>query len=110
MKNSVKTLDVNAREWFDRINGNTYFAAQVTVNYGLGLDAGECVLYVPFQYGYGDQYEACSFNALVDAGYIPASYPWNSLYAWCRDNGVILRRNKHEAKKKVCEAYGQKQG
>ena len=31
----MKTLDINAREWFDKVNGNSYFSAQIVVDYDL---------------------------------------------------------------------------
>jgi len=51
MKAQVKTIDVNGKHWFDRVNGNSYFSAEVVTNYGQA-DAQTFVL--PFQYGYGD--------------------------------------------------------
>ena len=30
----IKTIDVNCLEWFDKINGNSYFAGEIIVNYG----------------------------------------------------------------------------
>ena len=31
----TKTIDVNAKEWFDKINGNSYFCGTITLNYGM---------------------------------------------------------------------------
>lgn len=53
METIVKTIDIQAKEWFDKVNGNSYFAGLVTVNYGM-KDAKEFIM--PFQYGYGDAY------------------------------------------------------
>ena len=50
----IKTIDIKGYEWFDRINGNSYFSADVTINYGTP-DAVSFI--IPFQYGYGSQYE-----------------------------------------------------
>ena len=30
----IKTIDIQAKEWFDKVNGNSYFSANVTINYG----------------------------------------------------------------------------
>ena len=49
----LKTIDINAKEWRDKINGNSYFSSDVTLNYGM---ENEKVIKLPFQYGYGDQY------------------------------------------------------
>ena len=35
MTQKIKTLDITAKEWFDKVNGNSYFSAQVTVNFGM---------------------------------------------------------------------------
>jgi len=49
----LKTIDINAKEWFDSVNGNSYFSSKVTLNYGLH---NEKLIKLPFQYGYDDAY------------------------------------------------------
>jgi len=49
----LKTIDIEAKEWRDKINGNSYFSSDVTLNYG--MDNQE-IIKLPFQYGYGDHY------------------------------------------------------
>lgn len=84
---TIKTIDVNCLEWFDRVNGNSYFAGRVTVNYGM---ADELVIYMPFQYGYGSQYEQEAKTQLVKAGFIePGNY--YGLQHICREAGIIYR-------------------
>lgn len=90
----IKTIDINAKEWFDKVNGNSYFAAVVTINFGM---ADEKQIKVPFEYGYGEHYKDVSFNILckefginTDLGY----------WQYCRDNGIILRANKQAKCKK----------
>lgn len=34
-KTKIKTIDVTALEWFDKANGNSYFAGTVTINFGM---------------------------------------------------------------------------
>lgn len=60
METTVKTIDINVKEWFDKIYGNSYFAAIVTVNYGLE-DSRE--IKIPFEYGYG---EHSRYRALIE--------------------------------------------
>ena len=43
---SLKTVQIVIKEWFDKVNGNTYFSAVATLN-------GEYKVKIPFQYGYG---------------------------------------------------------
>jgi len=66
-KNIVQTVDVVAYEWFDKVNGNSYFAATVTVNYGL---KSEKVIKVPYQYGYSDAYRYEAIKQLIEQGLI----------------------------------------
>lgn len=45
----IKTIDVITKTWFDKINGNTYFAQRIIVN---RYKKNETVIINPFQYGY----------------------------------------------------------
>lgn len=84
MKNKIKTIDINSKEWFDRINGNSYFAGSVTVNYGMKT---EKTFKMPFQYGYGDSYRHQALKVLEENGLIqPNSKEWE-----LRDKDVIIR-------------------
>jgi hypothetical protein len=84
----MKTIDINAKEWFDKTYGNSYFSAIVTIDYGM---ESEQQIKLPFQYGYGDYYKEAGFNALKKDGII--STELFSLWRWCEENGVILRCN-----------------
>jgi hypothetical protein len=79
----TQTIDINAKHWFDRINGNSYFSAEVTINYGQA-DAQTFIL--PFQYGYGDAYIYASLSELNKRGLIGATNT-----ADLREEGIILR-------------------
>ncbi len=83
MKTQVKTIDVNAKHWFDKVNGNSYFSAEIVTNYGQA-DAQTFVL--PFQYGYGDAYIYASLSELNKRGLIGATNT-----ADLREEGIILR-------------------
>lgn len=95
----IKTIDVQAKEWRDKINGNSYFAGTVTVNYQL---PGEKVFTMPFQYGGGESYLHEAGSVLRDAGYA-MPYPIGSITRFCRESGIILRHNiqKNCLKKEV---------
>ncbi len=87
MKNQIKILDIQGKEWFDKVNGNSYWSARVTINFGMD---DEKTVYVPFQYGYGStfEYEAMrqlQTDGLIEEGtiYTPSRY--------CADNDIILR-------------------
>lgn len=83
METIVKTIDIQAKEWFDRINGNSYFAGVVTVNYGMS-DVREFIM--PFQYGYGDSYRYKAIEVLRGEGLIDTDKEYV-----LRDKGVIIR-------------------
>ena len=83
MKKQVKTIDVNAKHWFDKVNGNSYFSAEVVTNYGQA-DAQTFIL--PFQYGYGDAYIYASLSELNKRGLIKATNT-----ADLQGEGIILR-------------------
>ena len=90
----VKTIDIDAKEWFDRINGNSYFSATVTVNFGMKNAKSYKLL---FQYGYGEQYIQAAKEVLTEQGLInPTSIPFTPLWQYCRDNNIILRTHKQE--------------
>lgn len=81
----IKTIDVNAKEWFDKVNGNSYFAGIVTIDYGT---ADEFSFMMPFEYGYGSYFEQEALNQLKKRGYVPTCV--NTLYQ-VKDLGIILR-------------------
>lgn len=50
----LKTVDIQTLEWFDKVNGNSYFASVITLNFGMD---NEVELKNQFQYGYGSAHE-----------------------------------------------------
>lgn len=57
-------VEIHGREWYDKVNGNSYHCVYISVNYKLEIT-------VPFTYGYGDSYIHSATEALTEAGYIP---------------------------------------
>jgi hypothetical protein len=92
----LKTIDIVAREWFDRVNGNSYFSAYVTVNFGMPSEAN---FYLPFQYGYGDHYNDMCFDVLKKHGYVSCD-EYTRYWQYYRDNNIVLRSRKIENCKK----------
>jgi len=76
------TIDIIGKEWFDKINGNSYHSAQVTIN-------NDAVLYVPLTYGYDDHYLQSALK-LLKAEYIIAKDFEGSLSRYCYDNNISL--------------------
>jgi len=89
---NIYTIDINAKEWFDRINGNSYFAGSIVLNFG---QENQIKFLMPFEYGYGDYYIQKAMQTLNDAGLIEAKYTWE-----LRDLGIILRTSMQRNCKK----------
>lgn len=100
----LHTIDITAKQWFDKVNGNSYFSAIATVNFGTP-EAIE--IKIPFQYGYGSQYEYTAFKALQDAKIIPTQDTMLHPSRFCQEYGIILRSNiETKCKKKDVIAHG----
>lgn len=88
MNTQIKTIDLNARTWFDKVNGNSYFSVLIMLDFGL---ESEKEIYLPMQYGYGEQYEAEAVKELKREGYLSECKTW--LREYCNDNNIVLRVN-----------------
>lgn len=84
----IKTIDINAKEWFDKLNGNSYFAGEVVTDYGT---TKQKVYKMPFQYGYGDAFRYQGFKTLEKEGLIKEDLKFKSIWQYCEDNNIILR-------------------
>lgn len=56
-----KLYTINAKRWFDRINGNTYHSVRVYKN-------NKEIGFAPFEYGYDEGYLQTAFTLLQNAG------------------------------------------
>lgn len=52
---------INAKKWFDKINGNTYHSVQV-------FQDGVLIAHEPYTYGYGNHYEQTALELLQSKG------------------------------------------
>ena len=93
--NKIKTIDVTALEWFDKINGNSYFSAEVIINYGL---KNTITINLPFQYGYGDHYKDVTFKEIKKE--LNCFKKYNSYWKAYQDYKIITRYVKYENCKK----------
>ena len=84
----LKSIFIEAREWFDKTGGNSYWSAQIQVN-------NELVLTIPMTYGYDTAYLHNSLEALQKAGHIPTFDLWN-----LRQEGFHIYHTKYTTKKK----------
>ena len=81
-KQDIKTIDVLTKTWFDRFNGNTYFAQIITINYRM---KDEVVLKNPFQYGYSS-YDYFAIECISKQ----LDIEFSGVYI-LRENGIIFR-------------------
>lgn len=87
---TIESINVKHLEWFDKINGNTYFACKVTLNNKESFT-------LPFQYGYGSQFEVEILDKLKTLNLV--SFEGNSLTRFCKENNVNLIIKTTQAKK-----------
>lgn len=81
----MKTIDIQGKEWCDKVNGNSYCSVRVTIDYGMNT---EKVLKVPFTYGYDNYYEQAAFELLQERGLIHET----EHHMWMlRNRGIIVR-------------------
>ena len=93
--NKIKTIDITAKEWFDKINGNSYFSAEVVINYNL---KNTTTINLPFQYGYGDHYKDVTFQEIKKE--LNCFKKYTSYWKAYQDYKIITRYTKHENCKK----------
>lgn len=109
-KAKIKTIDVSTKQWWDKYNGNTYFSAQITINFG--TKSAERV-YMPFQYGYGS-YHHETFSELIKKGFIKDAEKFSngtteSYFNYYQRKGIIYRHyNTPNCLKRDVVAFGAK--
>lgn len=91
-KKITRSLFVEGREWFDKVNGNSYFSARIWV------DGGQVAI-LTFQYGYEDQYLYEAQKKLLELGYLPQESKNQGLWSIARELGFDFYSAKSESKK-----------
>ncbi len=99
---TVKTIDINCLEWFDKINGNSYFAAKICVNAGLKSEVNTTL---KFQYGYGEHYKDEAFKHLENLGVLKGIRKYENgsnegIVQYCRRRNITMTTRKRENCKK----------
>lgn len=90
----MRVIEINAKEWFDKSAGNSYFSAKINID-------GKEVGILPFQYGYGDHYVDMASKWLEENNYIKSeseNLTGHNVVLWryCEENDIILVTNKQE--------------
>ncbi len=95
-KTSLKSVHITAKEWFDRVNGNSYFSCQVIVN-------NKYKIVLPFDYGYGDHFVDMACKELVKLGLTD-----KDLYCWGNREGISFESVKVEnCLKREVKSFGE---
>lgn len=77
------SIVIIGKRWFDKRRGSTYHSATCLAN-------GKEVAYVPFAYGYGDQYIYTGANELAKLGYLADFTTDTVFWRYCDDLGIVL--------------------
>lgn len=91
---SGKVLSIQAKTRFDKVNGNSYFSARVTMCYR----KKEYYFEMPFDYGYGDYYLQAALKELQSLRGVNQLFPPNchQLPRHCRETGIILNHSNQK--------------
>lgn len=92
----MNSIFVEAKTWFDKTGGNSYFSARVYVD-------GKEVARLPFQYGYDSQYRYSALEWLKANGYAK-----NEASLWhLKEQGVAVYDTIQKAKLSEVKAWGE---
>lgn len=90
MKNKYKNfILIEGKEYFDKLNGNSYFSSKVYFN-------GELAFSLPYQYGYWDSFEFEALKKLKELNLISTVEKYK-----LEEQGYWVKSIKHENCKKV---------
>lgn len=84
----IKTIDVITKTWFDKVNGNTYFAQRITINRGR---KNETTIINNFQYGYSS-FDHFAKKRVMESLNLKTDIVNN--YDICGYNGKIIFNNE----------------
>ena len=93
----IFSIDIHAKQWFDKINGNSYFSARATIT---REDKSQQTYCIPFEYGYGDHYKDQMSRALENEGIVSPQHYSNgsseSIWNYCDREKILLHTSKTE--------------
>lgn len=97
---SLKSVVIKSKQWFDKVNGNSYGSSQVTINHGL---KNEFSFNIPFCYGYGDYQKQKAFEMLIKAGILDKEYQLNN---WKNNSFSVDFMKQENCLKREVMAWG----
>ena len=90
--NRPVSVDIQAKRWFDGVNGNTYHSVRVCID---GSEIGS----VPFAYGYERQYEQTALD-LINAHFASSLKINDIFHSMYRNKFIKLAVNVHDVKRR----------
>ncbi len=69
----IKALHIEGRRWFQRTYGNTYHSVRIWID-------GKHVAFLPYQYGYGEQWLQTALDWLRANNWIPQGQNYGTMY------------------------------
>lgn len=101
---NITNIIIQAKQWHDKENGNTYFSALVTVFYRNGETLEKIQLPIRFQYGYENHYQEVAFSAIKKRFGIDTA---DNLNWWCNANNVDLNCEVKPSTESMCREWGE---
>ena len=95
---TIESIFIDAKEWRDTVNGQSYFSARVYFD-------GELETVMPFQYGYENMYLQRLGEYLGEIGLLRGTRPRVSDL---REIGVVLYTSKQPAKMRDAKEWGKR--
>lgn len=99
----MKNIRIEGLEWFDKVNGNSYFSAR-------GYMDGDLVAVLPFQYGYGDHYIDQTWRTIAEKLNLTVEeYPNGGIqpmWHWCNEHTIAHSAIIHSGLKREVVKFG----
>lgn len=101
-------ISIQGKEWFDKVNDNSYHSVRVSVWYA-GTPAHLPTEYAaPYQYGYGDHYLQTAGELLQSVGVLE-TVKGLGITRFCRENNIVLNHNiSRNCKKAEVRVWGER--
>ena len=73
MKAKTRTFHIEGRKWFNKAQGNTYHSVRI-------FSDGQRIVFLPYQYGYGEQWLQTAVDWLKAEKLIPEGAEYGTYY------------------------------
>lgn len=79
----LDSVIIEAKEWYDKANGQSYFSARIHVNNAM-------IFFLPFENGNGDYYLQSAMEKMIAEKFIPSSPAEHQLSRYCAKRGILF--------------------